>query len=163
MAYFFCDISDINKRTAGGLLHSLVLDLFACAPQNQSKLGVLFAKCKDGCHKPTYSDLCAVLKDYISGLEKVYVLIDALDECEKVQDGLELVKLIHAWNINSCHPLVTSREEMSIVNSSKPAMPTEVGLTSEPIHHDIEEYIDHMLHDDTELKTWDQNSKELIK
>ncbi|KAF8340233.1 ankyrin repeat-containing domain protein [Amanita rubescens] len=161
LAYFFCDVSDINKRTARGLLCSLILTLLT--PQNQSVLKVLFEKCKNGLQKPTDHDLYEVLRSYLSGFQDVYLFIDALDECANVEEVLELVKLINRWSIRSCHLLVTSRKELPIVNSLRQAMPMELDLTSMPVNQDIEKYIDHMLFTATELKTWKPNAKELIK
>ncbi|KAF8328492.1 ankyrin repeat-containing domain protein [Amanita rubescens] len=161
LAYFFCDVSDMNKRTARGLLCSLVLTLFP--PQNQSVLKQVFEKCKDGLQKPTDHDLYEVLKSYLSGFQDVYLFIDALDECANVEEVLELVKIINGWSIRSCHLLVTSRKELPIVNSLRQAMPTEVDLTFMQVNQDIEQYIEHMLSNATELKTWKDNCKELIK
>ena len=162
-AYFFCDVSDINKRNARGLLCSLILTLFTS--QNQSVvLKELFEKCKNGLQKPTDHDLYEVLKSYLSGFQDVYLFIDALDECTlNVEEVLELVKLINGWSIRGCHLLVTSRKELLIANSLRQAMPIEVDLTSMPVNQDIEKYIDHMLFSATELKTWKPNAKELIK
>ncbi|KAF8315306.1 ankyrin repeat-containing domain protein, partial [Amanita rubescens] len=151
----------MNKRTARGLLCSLVLTLFS--PQNQSVLKQVFEKCKDGLQKPTDHDLYEVLKSYLSGFQDVYLFIDALDECANVEEVLELVKLINGWSIRSCHLLVTSRKELPIVNSLRQAMPTEVDLTFMQVNQDIEQYIEHMLSTATELKTWKENAKELIK
>ncbi|KAF8344857.1 ankyrin repeat-containing domain protein [Amanita rubescens] len=162
LAYFFCDVSDINKRNARGLLCSLILTLFT--PQNQLVLKELFEKCKNGLEKPTDDDLYEVLKSYLSGFQDVYLFIDALDECIlNVEEVLELVKLINGWSIRGCHLLVTSRKELPIVNSLRQAMPMEVDLTSMPVNQDIAKYIDHMLFTATELKTWKPNAKELIK
>jgi len=161
LAYFFCDVSDINKRTARGLLCSIVLTLFT--PQNQSVLKELFKKCKDGLQKPTDDDLYEVLKSYLSGFQDVYLFIDALDECANVEEVLDLVKLVNGWSIRGCHLLVTSRKELPIVNSLRQAMPMELDLTSMPVNQDIEKYIDHMLFTATELKTLKPNAKELIK
>ena len=99
----------------------------------------------------------------MSGFQDVYLFIDALDECSNLEEVLELVKLINRWSIRSCHLLVTSRKELPIVNSLRQAMPTELDLTSMPVHQDIAQYIDHMLFFATELKTWNPNAKELIK
>jgi hypothetical protein len=162
-AYFFCDVSDINKRNARGLLCSLILTLFTS--QNQSVvLKELFEKCKNGLQKPTDHDLYEVLKSYLSGFQDVYLFIDALDECTlNVEEVLELVKLINGWSIRGCHFLVTSRMELPIANSLRQAMPMEVDLTLMPVDQDIAKYIDHMLFFATELKTWKPNAKELIK
>lgn len=166
LAYFFCDISDMNKRTKRNLLCSLVLNLFACS-QDKTILEELYAKCKHGLQKPTNSDLCEVLHSYMTRLQKVYLLIDALDECINVEEVLGLVKLIHEWDIISCHLLVTSRKEIPIVHALKPAMPIEVDLSCNnmalAVGNDIEQYIDHMMSSDTELMTWNYQAKELIK
>ncbi|KAF8343244.1 ankyrin repeat-containing domain protein, partial [Amanita rubescens] len=161
LTYFFCDVSNINKGTARGLLCSLVFTL--CTPQNQEVLKDLFQKCNNGHQKPSDHDLYEVLRSYLSGFQDVYLFIDALDECANVEEVLDLVKLINRWGIRSCHLLVTSRKELPIVNSLRQAMPTELYLTSMPVNQDIANYIDHMLFYATELKTWNPCAKELIK
>lgn len=158
LAYFFCDVSDINKRTA-----RLVSTL--CTPQNHSVLEELYEKCKKGLQveKPADYHLHEVLRSCLSGFQDVYLFIDALDECGNVEEVLEFVKLINGWSIRSCHLLVTSRKELPIVNSLRQAMPTELDLTFMPVNQDIAKYIDHMLFSATELKTWNPSAKELIK
>jgi hypothetical protein len=151
----------MNKRTARGLLCSLVFNLFT--PQNQAVLQELFQKCNNGHQKPSDHDLYEVLRSYLSGFQDVYLFIDALDECANVEEVLDLVKLINSWGIRSCHLLVTSRKELPIVNSLRQAMPNELDLTSMPVNQDIAKYIDHMLFYATELKTWNPSAKELIK
>jgi hypothetical protein len=164
LAYFFCDISDMNKRTKRGLLCSLVLSLFACSG-DKTILEKLYAKYNHGLQKPTNSDLCEVLHDYMTGLQKVYLLIDALDECINLEEVLGLVKLIHKWDIINCHLLVTSRKEIPIVNSLKPAMPVEVDLSCNnmAVGNDVAQYIDHMMYSEPELMMWNNRAKELIK
>ena len=151
----------MNKRTARSLLCSLVLTLFT--PQNQLELKELFEECQNGLQKPTDYDLYEVLRSYLSGFQDAYLLIDALDECTNVEEILELVKLINGWSIRGCHLLVTSRNELPIVNSLKQAMPTELDLTFMPVDEDIAKYIDHMLLSATELKIWNAHAKDLIK
>lgn len=97
------------------------------------------------------------------GFQEVHIFIDALDECTNVEEVLELVKLIHGWNIHSCHWLVTSRKEIPIVNSLRSVIPAEVDLSCMAVDNDISAYIDHMLCSATELKTWNNRAKELIK
>ena len=163
LAYFYCDISDTRKRGVTGLLSSLILDLFAWAPTNQSILEMVYANSQNGLHRPSDTALSNLLRSFISAFQKTYIFIDALDECLNLEEMLEFVKAIHGWHINQCHLLVTSRMEQTIVNSLLPVGPAVLDLSYMPINADIKEYINHTLHSSSELKRWASSEKELIK
>src|SRR6266566_3161856 len=84
LAYFYCDISDNQKRNVSDILSSLVINLLSWEPQTQSVLEKAYNECRNGVSKPSNNRLLEVLKQFISSFKMAYILVDALDECLKV-------------------------------------------------------------------------------
>ena len=117
----------------------------------------------EGSSKPSDDRLLEVLRQFISGFEMAYILIDALDGCLNVEDTLEFIETLHAWDLTQCHLLVTSRKEQQITESMMLTKPMEIDMYHMPVDDDIAKYIDFMLHSSSELKRWGTNEKYLIR
>ena len=163
LAYFYCDVSDAKKRGVTDILSSLVIHLLAWQPSDQSVLDNTYEYCMGGFSKPSNDRLHEVLRQLIFGFEKAYILIDALDECLKVEDTLEFIETLQAWGLRQCHLLVTSRKEQQIIESMMLTMPMEIDMCQMPVDDDIANYVDSMLHSSSELKRWGTNEKNLIR
>ena len=163
LAYFYCDVSDAKKRNVTDILSSLVVHLLAWQPSDQSVLDKTYEDCMEGLSKPSDDRLHEVLKQFISGFEMTYILIDALDECQSMGNILEFIETLHGWDIRQCYLLVTSRKEQQIIESMVLTMPMEINMCQMPIDDDIATYIDFMLHSSSELKRWGTNEKDLIR
>ena len=162
LAYFYCDVSDAKKRGVTDILSSLVVHLLAWEPSDQSVLDKTYEDCMEGSSKPSDDRLKEILRQFISGFEMAYILIDALDECLDVEDTLVFMETLHAWDLRQCHFLVTSRKEQHITQSMMLTKPMEIDMYQMPIDDDIAKYIDFMLHS-SELKRWGTNEKDLIR
>ena len=137
LAYFYCDVSDAKKRGVTDILSSLVVHLLARQPSDQSFLDKTYEDCMEGSSKPSDDRLQEVLRQFISGFEMAYILIDALDECLNVEDILEFMETLHAWNLGQCHLLVTSRKEQQITESMMLTQPMEIDMYQMPVDNDI--------------------------
>ena len=161
LAYFYCDVSDDKKRNVTDILSSLIIQLLAWQPSNQSLLDKVYDDCNKGLlSKPSDKDLYEVLRQLLSGFEMAYVLIDALDESLHMRDILEFIKILHGWE---CHLLVTSRKEQQIVESMVSTAPIEIDMSHMPVDADIEKYIAFALHSSPKLERWGPDEKDLIK
>ena len=117
----------------------------------------------EGLSKPLDDRLQEVLKQFISGFEMTYILIDALDESINVKDTLEFIETLHAWDLRQCHLLVTSRKEQEIIESMILTKPMEIDMCQMPVDDDIAQYLDYMLQSSSELKKWGTNEKSVIR
>jgi hypothetical protein len=116
-----------------------------------------------GLSKPFDDKLLDILKEFISGFEMAYILIDALDECVKMEEIFKFIHTLHGWEIEQCHLLVTSRKEQQILESMGTMMPMEVDMSQMPVDDDIRKYIEYMLHSSSELKRWGPIEKDQIR
>jgi hypothetical protein len=164
LAYFYCDVSDDKKRNVTDILSSLIIQLLAWQPSNQSLLDKTYDDCNKGVlSQPSDKKLYEVLRQLLSGFEMAYVLIDALDECLHMGEILEFTRILHGWNQRECHLLVTSRKEQQIVESMVSTTPIEIDISQMPVEADIEKYIEFALHSSPELERWSSDEKDLIR
>ena len=163
LAYFYCDVSDSQKRHVSDILSSLVINLLYGEPQTQSVREKAYEGCKNGGSKPSNDRLLEVLKQFISGFKMAYILIDALDECLKVREILDFIQILHAWDLDQCHLLVTSRKEPQIVDSMRSIKLMEVDMSQMPVDNDIKRYIEFVLQSSPDLAKWNENEKVLIR
>ena len=133
MAYFYCDVSDAKKRNVTDILSSLILHLLAWQPSDQSLLDETYGDCIHGVSKPFDDRLLAILKQFISGFEMTYILIDALDECLKTEEMLNFIETLHGWDMEQCHFLLTSRKDQQIVEAMSTLLPMEVDMSQMPV------------------------------
>lgn len=116
----------------------------------------------DGLSKPSDDKLQEVLKGFIFGFQKAYILIDALDECLDIEKVLEFVEALHGCDLQQCQLLVTSRKEQQFVDAMLSMRPTEFDMSHTLIDDDIEQYIDHNIQSSPQLRRWGPDEKALI-
>lgn len=110
--YFFFDFNESKKQQIFGCVSSLISQLSWFRPSSHARLLKLYTNSRDGQEKPSLNDLLVLLDTMLKDFEAVYIVIDALDECEGRSDLLRSLIQIHA--MNSSRILFTSRQEGSI-------------------------------------------------
>lgn len=156
LAYYYLDFYDQAKRNASSLLSSLVAQV--CTQLRNGlipeRLGRLFSRCSDRRERPSLGELEGQLVDLFTLFTNVYIVIDALDECD---DMSELLSLIHTLSKNSSniHLLLTSRVEAQIMSELCPILtlpPISIGSSAHD--SDMRQYIRSRLENDPRLRRW---------
>lgn len=88
LLYFYFDFNNRRKQTALGCLSSLILQL-AFVTNDFRRIWLLYMVCDQGQRQPTSSELKETLRGALEAFPKVYLVLDALDECQ------ELVEVLH--------------------------------------------------------------------
>ncbi|TVY18948.1 hypothetical protein LARI1_G002429 [Lachnellula arida] len=133
------------------------------------KIGIIkeHERANVGQQKPTLKSCIAMLREVISGFDNVYIVLDALDECPKVEDKRhKLLSLLHDvcdWNLSSLHILVTSRREPDIIESFTSCTDALDNFTSiiaagPQIEDDIKKYLRRQLQSSL-FKNWKKSLK----
>ena len=94
------------------------------------------------------------LKDIVGGFERVYVILDALDECEDREQLIALIEEIHDWKLGKLNMLATSRAERDIEEGIGPHVSARINLHSSQVNADIQIHIRERLQNDPKLKKW---------
>ncbi|KAH7231001.1 hypothetical protein BKA59DRAFT_409172 [Fusarium tricinctum] len=105
---FFFDFSDPGKQKLENLLHSLAVQLYHKGNEAARRLDSLFASHDDGRRQPDTGALSACINTMIQITGKVFVIIDALDECTTRE---ELLHWIRGLASSNAQLLVTGRPE----------------------------------------------------
>ncbi|KAF5579666.1 hypothetical protein FPCIR_10972 [Fusarium pseudocircinatum] len=111
LVHYF-DFNNVEKQSLDGLLRSLAFQLYQHGGQDASaKLYEFFKSCRDGSGDPDASQLESCIKSMLSTIDRVFILIDALDEC-KSRDSL--LSWIGRFTVENVQFLLTARPEGDI-------------------------------------------------
>jgi hypothetical protein len=86
LAYLFCNYKSQADQNLNGLLCALLKQLVQSRPDIIAPVTRLYDQHLHQKSKPSLSDLSMALKDICSSHDRVYIVVDALDECTN-QDG----------------------------------------------------------------------------
>lgn len=92
------------------------------------------------------------LKEIIGGLERIYIILDALDECAERAELLNLMEQLKHWNIQNLHTLVTSRREKYIEDGLESLVTYQTPIQDAKVHADIQAFIKNELRQDGKLR-----------
>ena len=152
VAFFYFDFSDHEKQKYDNLLRSLIVQLSSQCPEAMPILKALYSKYSSGTWKATASNLETALSEIISVSGRVYIVIDALDECIE-QD--ELLLWLADLQLENLHILVTSRREKDIEDYLGPVTTWKINLQSALVDQDIGLYISSLVEKDPKLRKWE--------
>ncbi|KAH7201284.1 hypothetical protein DER44DRAFT_670403 [Fusarium oxysporum] len=105
---FFFDFNDTRKQKLEDLLRSLAIQLYHTGNEAARRLDSLFASHDDGRRQPNTDALSACINTMIQITGKVFVIIDALDECTTRE---ELLHWLRGLASSNAQLLVTGRPE----------------------------------------------------
>jgi hypothetical protein len=123
LAYFYFDFKDSQKQDRRGLLSSLLLQLCARCDVFCDIPAQMHLTHDKGSRQASESDLIDCLKEMLSfhGQGKVYIILDALDECSNNSGKptsrgkvLRLFEDLNFLRLPHVHISVTSRPEVDI-------------------------------------------------
>lgn len=112
---FYFDFSDTTKQTVDGMLRSLVFQVFQSSTTSASHLIALFHRCQKGSQQPSTRALSEVLSKMIEGNERVFVILDALDESSSRREVLSWIKHITSDSMPQVQLLCTGRPEADLL------------------------------------------------
>ncbi|KAL6692009.1 ankyrin repeat-containing domain protein [Trichoderma pleuroticola] len=172
-AYYYFSFSDVKKQGRDAMLASLIKQICCCRPNMPESIARL-KKHKDQDMRPPTEELQEALIATLRGFSKVYIIIDALDECPELggrrEDLMKTLRYILNAAPDNLHVMCTSRKEADIYaeiesHLSDP-MRIEFDLSSymhrEAIKRDIGQYIDSTLAD-VNYKSWSDVTKKKVK
>ncbi|EXL68463.1 hypothetical protein FOPG_15472 [Fusarium oxysporum f. sp. conglutinans race 2 54008] len=105
---FFFDFNDPRKQKLEDLLRSLAIQLYHSGNEATRRLDSLFASHDDGRRQPDTNALSACVDTMIQTSGKVFIIIDALDECTAREDLLQWLKHLAS---GKAQLIVTGRPE----------------------------------------------------
>ena len=164
LLYYYFDFNDRRKQTASGCLSSLILQL-ALVMNDFQRIWLLYTLCEQGRRQPTMPEMEDALRGSLEASPKIYLVLDALDECQELDEVLGfIISIFTSWDIN-VKLLATTRKERNIDEALQPLKPIIINLQDDLITDDIQVYVTNRLTTNLRLKRWclDPNIKSEIE
>ena len=155
-AYFYFDFNDVQKQDPERMVRSLVVQLSTQADDIPSSLDRLYSSHDDGKRPPALEELLKVLCAVIQQYGQVYIVLDALDECNQRPELVEMLETVADWKIPNLHLVMTSRREKDIESCLEAFVNPKniVCLQRDVVDKDIQQYVRQRLSDDKNLAKW---------
>lgn len=136
MAAIYCNFKDSILQTPENLLAGLCAQLIQQSLKSISKvLDDLYTTHNSSKTRPTWKDIVRIFEGYVTNLDTVYLVIDAVDECsEDVRDVLLQYFKIFPSNVRL---LVTTRHIDEIIREFRDSPMIEIRAN----HSDLQTFI----------------------
>ncbi len=82
IAFFYCNYKKHHEQRLGDLIASLFKQLCAQCPEISRQVAAFFQHHERIGSRPAVSELSEMLYSAVSGFDRVFIVVDALDECE---------------------------------------------------------------------------------
>lgn len=160
LAYFYFDFNDKAKQSSENMIRSLVSQLFHQCPAIPQSL-ISRYKSRGGARASVFH-LMDYLRDIMMQTSRVYIVLDALDECENQDDLFDRPEKILGWAIDHVNIIATSRQEPQIEDAfdswaqdiSHVYKLPRIGLQSRVVDDDIRLYVHERLQTDQKRRAW---------
>ena len=108
-------------------------------------------------NKPSLIEYERVIQHQIDELQHLYLVFDAMDECEdfeQIHQALQIIKKISKANPGNVHLLATSRHLPEIEDCFDNLDAKCVNFETDMVNHDIRQYVRTVFSDDLRLRRW---------
>lgn len=163
LVYFYFDFQSREKQLVQSFWKSIILQLLSQNDQTFDVVERLYHLNSRGSTSPTLWDLKATARQMLERSASVYLVLDALDECEDRGNLLEGLKDVRTWNQDHVHVLATSRRETDIEDSLGTVATDKISLEECVVDRDILSYVRHQLQHDEKLSKWPENVRKEIE
>ncbi|KAL0937045.1 uncharacterized protein CTRU02_209261 [Colletotrichum truncatum] len=145
---FFFDFNDARKQTLDNLVRSLAFQLYHTGDEALRILDSLYHSHDDGRRQPDASTLSACIELMMQKLQKVTIVLDALDECTTRSDLLLWIRRLTLGSAtNNVQIIVTGRPEAEFQREIPQLFKDDncMLLDKKAVDADIRSYVAHEL------------------
>ena len=154
ICYFYFAFDDPDKKKHEPCVRSMIAQLAMQASRVPEALETLYTRCHEGQAQPSIDALMSTFQRMVQDFNEVFIIFDALDECEKREDLLKLVGNIVDCKVGKLHILAVSRKEVDITRVLDPLTTDQIPIQEGPVNADINTYLRERLENDPELQKW---------
>jgi len=162
IAYFYFDFRDNDKRKISGMLQSCLAQLAAKSTTFPVTVEALYKKCNLGSQQPTQGDLRSALSSVVGGFDRVFLVLDALDECSEWNQFTGLFNMSNEWRDN-LHLLMLSRREFDIERALEPYHPVKIHIDQSQLDADVRLHVKSRLKNDIQFSVVPKDLKDHIE
>ena len=162
LTFFYFDFNDIRKQNVCNFLSSILTQLcvqLAALPANVKELYDAYGAL-DKTYRPNVPSLFSALLQVSRNWQHVYVIVDALDECDiELQEELLLTLRRLVSSGVDFRIIATSRPEHQIKEAMDENADWSVCIQSDKVKSDIAAYVQSTLQRDPKMQKWPQSDK----
>jgi Cdc6-like AAA superfamily ATPase len=138
------------------MIRSLLSQLSSFYPSIPTALEALFSSHQNGNRQPQTDALETTVEAITERFERVFLVLDALDECEDRQVLLNFIDRFMNWKSGKLRVIATSRKIKDIEDFFKPKLDDEkrLSIQNEKVDEDIRSYIHEKLQNDRRFERW---------
>ena len=163
--YFYFDYKVPSKQSYTGMLRSLIVQ--CCGYMNHPPECILerYESCRKTNSPPSQKDLSQILAELLQCLQKVYIVLDGLDESPDQREVIRWAQHQTKAVGLHVHLMIFSRKETVIERTLLPCVWSHISLndTVEKVDSDIDELITYELEEDDDLSRWSTPEKNLMR
>ena len=109
VAYVYCDYKDRAAQTATNLIACLARQMLGRPRTLPHQVEEMYSKLEKEKRRPSFDELSTLLVALCDQSERTYLIVDALDECEAVNERRLLLPVLEVLPNASTSSFVTSR------------------------------------------------------
>ncbi|KAL9116967.1 MAG: hypothetical protein Q9187_006501, partial [Circinaria calcarea] len=162
-AYYYFDFNDERKQRLEGLLRSILAQLSSQKVKLPKEIQRLYDESTRHQQQPNLSSLMETFFLLIRRFRRVYLVVDALDECTEREDLLNFINEVANQKANNASILVASRKEQDFVTGLEDITTKSLCVQDAPTEHDIRLFIQKRLMRDPKLKKRPESVKREIE
>ncbi|KAF4534640.1 uncharacterized protein LTHEOB_12918 [Lasiodiplodia theobromae] len=158
--YFYFDFNDTSKQSLEKAVRSLIIQLCGKSNGVQKHVDSLYSSCENGTMQPSIDSLCKTFHKMVQEAGEVWIILDALDECQtrkghSAEGLLSWMESIRSSQQTNVHILATSRPEQDIKSAiEKWNRKQVISIQSDLVANDIDAYIHTRVRQHTGLSRW---------
>jgi Cdc6-like AAA superfamily ATPase len=133
VAYVYCNYKLQEKQDASSMLAAVLKQLVQGRKSTVEQVEQLYQKHADRGTKPSLDEITSVIEDVLTHYPSVYIVIDALDECQFATRQQVLTKLQDLKARRNIHLMVTARFTPDIEAALREALRLEIRASREDI------------------------------
>lgn len=162
--YFYFDFDDTSKQSFEKAVRSLITQLYGQKKDVQEDVDSLYSSCEDGERQPSIDSLCKTFQHMVQEAGQVWIILDALDECQTRKGLLSWIESIRSSQRTNIHLLATSRPEQDIKSAIEMWAHKQdiVPIQSDLVKGDIRAYVHTRVREHEGLSRW-QNQPDVQK
>ncbi|MDI1486542.1 MAG: hypothetical protein OHK93_005773 [Ramalina farinacea] len=160
VAYYYFNFQTREEQQFVNLLRSITLQLSCQCPRLPNSVQKLQ-------WQPEWVFSCeylvGIIEDLLKEFQDVYIVIDALDECEQNEEVLRWIEGLLEKKNDQLHVLVSSRQDYHFQLELERLASLMLKLDQQTFAKDIETYIHERLSTDPRMKKWPSDVRDDIK
>ena len=161
-AYYYFDFNDAAKSKPHSMVSSL-LGILGCRMESHPQcIRDLHDMYLSGQQEPSFDDMFSALVSVLQGRPKVYIILDALDECMEQDRLLKCICTMES-TCKNVSIFVSSRREYNIIEALVDHVTYDIDMKTAAVDADIELFVQNILSTDRALGKWSSDIRAEIK